>query len=323
MAGIPNRIYLRPLQRVLGSDQIMNENYSDIESLIDNDPEASEARLQALAPEISALEGSERLLTAEFYSLLARTQSQCGKSAEAHASLENADQILREPATSVDPAKYTAAKIRFMLEKASYAIVERTPSQAQPLALEAWRLAGTAQTESFAVEAAQLMSLVDTQKAQPEWTRRAIEIAEKSSDKKAKRHLGKLYATQAWGLFEVRQFDKALEILQTSLKHFTEIGDRREIFVAKWSIGKILRVMGKPEEALKIHEELLSEVGAGDKKDGRLYEELAECLHVLKRPGEAQPYFDIAFKELSNDPWVADNEPVALKRMKELGKARY
>ncbi len=80
--------------------------------------------------------------------------------------------------------------------------------------------------------------------------------------------------------------------------------------------------MGKPEEALIIQNALLAELGIGGAKDGRLYEELAECLHSLQRSEEAQPYFELAYRELSADEWIVDNQPAVLKRLRELGKAK-
>jgi hypothetical protein len=38
----------------------------------------------------------------------------------------------------------------------------------------------------------------------------------------------------------------------------------------------------------------------------------------LNRPAEARPYFAAACEELSKDPWLAENEPARLQRLKEL-----
>jgi hypothetical protein len=106
------------------------------------------------------------------------------------------------------------------------------------------------------------------------------------------------------------------------LLHLKQHGSAQEIFRAKWSTGKILRAMNKTDQALTVLEDLNRELQTSGTHDGRLYEELAECLQTLHRPDEAQPYFDLAYKELSNDQWVTDNQPVKLKRLKDLGKIK-
>jgi tetratricopeptide (TPR) repeat protein len=174
----------------------------------------------------------------------------------------------------------------------------------------------------FAVEIAQLLAATEPQKAQQEWISRGIEIAENSPLPKSKRWLGGLYTSLGWKLYDLRQFESSLGAFQKALRHHKAQGTSREAFVAQWSIGKVLRATGKTEEALSIQKALLAELGIGGERDGRLYEELAECLQTLKRTTEAQLYFELAFRELSADEWIRDNQPVKLKRMKDLGKVK-
>ncbi|MBI3544059.1 MAG: tetratricopeptide repeat protein [Deltaproteobacteria bacterium] len=211
--------------------------------------------------------------------------------------------------------------IQRLLEEGRAHIQEKTPSQARSRFAEAWTLATSSSADSLAVEAALMLAVVEPQKAQQGWIERAITLAEKSQQADAKRWLGGLYTSLGWKLFDLRQYEAAVKIFQKSLDHFTTQPDaRREIFVTKWSIGKLLRVMGRTDEALAMQNALLAELGAGDPKDGRLFEELAECLHALKRTVEAQTYFELAYRELYNDQWIIDNQPATLKRLKELGK---
>jgi hypothetical protein len=46
---------------------------------------------------------------------------------------------------------------------------------------------------------------------------------------------------------------------------------------------------------------------------------MGECLLLLNRAAEARPYFARAYAVLSQDPWLAENEPERLRRLKELG----
>jgi len=80
--------------------------------------------------------------------------------------------------------------------------------------------------------------------------------------------------------------------------------------------------MGRAEEALAVQQTLLAGTQKEGAPDGRLFEELAECLQALKRSAEAQVYFEQAYHVLSKEEWVADNQAGLLKRLKEMGKTK-
>lgn len=279
---------------------------------------ASETALRALLPETKKLTGKDRCYLIELYCLIARSEAIQGKLSQARLSLDQAEALLEE-----QQALYrVSARIRWLIEKGRFYILDKTPSQARGHFSEAWTLAINSGEDYFAVEIAQLMAATEPQKAQQEWILRAIKIAENSPLQKSKRWLGSLYTTLGWKFYDLRQHEKSLDAFQKALRHLKAQGTPRETFVAQWSIGKILRIQGKTEEALSIQKSLLAELGAEGARDGRLYEELAECLQTLKRTTEAQPYFELAYRELSEDEWVKDNQPLNLKRMKDLGKVK-
>jgi tetratricopeptide (TPR) repeat protein len=279
---------------------------------------SSEAAFQALLPDAQNLTGKNRSFLIQLLSLIGRSEAFLEKYTQARASLEQAEKLLED-----EQAVYqVSAKIRWLIEKGRFHILEKTPSQAPKYFNEAWTLAIHSGEDYFAVEIAQLMASTEPQKSQLEWVVRAIEIAETSPLQKTKKWLGGLYTTLGWKFYDLRQFEKSLEALQKALRNLKAMGTPREAFVAQWSIGKILRALGRIEEALSIHRALLAELGIGGVRDGRLYEELAECLHALKHSTEAQLYFELAYRELSNDEWVKDNQPLKLKRLKDLGKVK-
>jgi len=282
------------------------------------DPAGSEAAFRALMSDAEKLVGRDRCHLIELHCLIGRSEALQNKFSEARASLERAEALLEE-----EQAAYrVSARIRWLIEKGRLHILEKTPSQATRLFSEAWSLSINSGEDYFAVEIAQLMAATEPQKTQQEWIKRAIEIAENSPLQKTKRWLGGLYTSLGWKLYDLRQFENALGAFQKALRHHKALGTPREAFVAQWTIGKVLRAQGKIEDALSIQKALLSELGIGGVRDGRLYEELAECLQALKRTTEAQLYFELAFRELSGDEWIKDNQPLKLKRMKDLGKVK-
>ncbi len=301
------------------ADSVVLARFQDIEALWNvSDPAGSEIRLRSLLGDAAGLTGRDKGYWIELLALIARAEILQGRLAEARGSLKNAELILEEE----QGGHRVSARIRWLLETGRLEIAMKTPSQARRHFGEAWTLAINSGEDYFAVEIAQLMAVIEPRKEQEEWIVRAIEIAESSPAQKTKHWLGSLYSALGWRAFDRRQFDQALGIFQKALRFLKGCGTEREIFVARWSAGKVLRALGKTEEALAIQNALLAELGVSGTKDGRLYEEIAECLHELKRAPEAQLYFDMAYRELSSDEWVADNQTVMLKRMKDLGKVK-
>ena len=79
---------------------------------------------------------------------------------------------------------------------------------------------------------------------------------------------------------------------ETALAARREQGKPRETRVAEWCVARCLRALGRPAEALAIHERLAVETAAaGEPEDGYGAEEIAECLLALGRDEEARPHF--------------------------------
>jgi tetratricopeptide (TPR) repeat protein len=114
------------------------------------------------------------------------------------------------------------------------------------------------------------------------------------------------------------QYDRALEIFGRALKFREEEGKPDRIRIARWCIGRTLRSLGRIEEALEMQQALLKESETSNAEPGYVYEELGECLLLLRRESEARPYFVRAYAVLSQDLWLVRNEPERLKRLQEL-----
>lgn len=79
--------------------------------------------------------------------------------------------------------------------------------------------------------------------------------------------------------------------------------------------------MGRLDEALTKQQALLLESEQSGEPDGYVFEELGECLLALGRADEARPYFAQAYALLSQDAWLAADEPQRLERLKALSEA--
>ncbi len=108
-------------------------------------------------------------------------------------------------------------------------------------------------------------------------------------------------------------------MFQKALEFSDQLGDPLKIRTAKWSVAKVLRVIEHTEEALEMQRKLFEEYQAEGKRNGYVYEEIAECLLVIGQEQEAQEWFAAAYAELSKDPRIL-REQVRLNRLKELGQ---
>ncbi|MGZ3709170.1 MAG: tetratricopeptide repeat protein, partial [Bdellovibrionota bacterium] len=279
--------------------------------------EETERQLHELLYQARALEKRDLSREIELTALLARSQGLQGKLDDARGNIKKAEQML-EGAESYR----VSAKICFLIEKGRLMILEKIPSQARPLFAEAWQLAGNSGEDYFRIEAAQLLAAIEPQKVQKEWILKALALSETSPQPRARRCQGSLFATLGWMQFEMRQYDTALGTFQKALSCIQAEALPRKRIVAKWAIARTLRALNRVDEALEMQKDLLAEAERTNMKDGYVYEELAECLQTLKKTTEAQVYFDLAYRELSKNEWLADNKAERIKRLKGLGKVK-
>jgi tetratricopeptide (TPR) repeat protein len=146
-------------------------------------------------------------------------------------------------------------------------------------------------------------------------------MAEKTTDDRAHKWLGPLYNNTGWTYFDLKQYDKAMDLFEKSLAWRQEQKDEEGTFIAQWTIARTLRETGEIEKALELQQSL--EKARNEKgldPDGYVFEEIAECLLALNQGNEAKPYFHRAYDILSKDQWLVANEPKRLERMKALSE---
>jgi tetratricopeptide (TPR) repeat protein len=298
---------------------IQSSDFTDFDALSDYDrPEETERRLLELAQIAKAATPRDPSYCIEVLAQIARMQGLQNKLPEAKNTLKESEEFLIE----AEDTCRAAAKIRYFLENGRLCILDKTPSQARPLFIEAWTLANNSGEDFLAIDAAQMLAAIEPQKLQKEWILKAMAIAEASPQSRAKQTQGALYSTLGWTQFDVRQYEGALEFFKKALSFIKAHGTPRKVITAKWAVAKTLRSLNRIEEALELQKDLLAELARINVADGLVYEELAECLQSLKKTSEAQVYFDLAYNELKKDTWLSDNKPERLKRLKSLGKVK-
>lgn len=279
-----------------------------------DDPLATEATFRELIP--VAERSGNRSYYAELLTQLARTLTLQRKFDDAHKLLDNARQLMAGQAMSV-------AEIRYLLERGRAFNSANEKVQAISLFKEAYEKALQSGEEFYAIDAAHMLGVAEKSQEQLYWNIKAMDLAEKSVDARARKWLGPLYNNLGWTYHDAKDYEKALDLFEKSLAWRREQKDKKGIFIAKWTIGRTYRSLDRIDEALAVQRELLDQIQReGLAPSGFVFEELAECLLIRNGHHEAKEYFRKAYEILSRDIWLKANAVGRLQRLRELGDSK-
>ena len=288
-----------------------NSEATDFDSLWNyNDPAATETKFREILPQIKESGNASEYL--QLLTQIARTLGLRRMFEDSHKLLDEVEPQLND--------SLPKARIRYLLERGRTFNSSGKISEASELFLQAFDLAVSAKEDDLAVDAAHMMGIVESGEKSVEWNEKAMEIAEASSDHKANKWLGSLYNNLGWTYFEMKQYERALDLFRKDAVWYEHNNVKNYVNVAHWSAAKTLRMMGKTEEALEEQLRLLELFRKGEAdEDGYVYEELAECYLIKNNAVEAAKYAGLAYDILSKDIWMEANEKDRLNRLKDLG----
>jgi tetratricopeptide (TPR) repeat protein len=287
------------MDTILDFDQLWNYN----------DPAATEQKFRELLPQAET--GNDASYHAQLLTQIARTFSLRRKFDEAHQILDQVERMLTE--------ELETARIRYLLERGRAFNSSKKQDQARPLFLEAWERAKAAKEDFFAVDAAHMMGIVEKDAASLDWNMLAIACAEESDRPRTRNWLGSLYNNTGWTYHDMGEYEKALDLFKRAVVFRQGQGNPDNIRIARWCVGRCLRSLGRNDEALEIQLALLAESQKTNQPDGYTHEELGELYFFLGNEEKARPHFAAAYAELSQDPWLVENEAERIARLKELG----
>jgi tetratricopeptide (TPR) repeat protein len=271
-------------------------------------PAETEERLRVLLPQAETDE--DRSFHVQLLSQIARTHSLRQQFDQAHTLLDEAEGLL------TDDLK--VARVRVLLERGRTLNSSRTADRGYALFHEAWELARGAGIDFYAIDAAHMLGIVaETAESQLQWNLKALQLAEITDHARSKQWLGSLYNNIGWTYHDMGQFEHALLLFEKALDFYSQ-SDRPDNYrIARWSVARTYRSLGRVAEALAMQEALLTEHNTDDEA-GYILEEIAECLLALDRLDEARPYFVRAYAVLSQDTWLTAHEAERLERLKQL-----
>jgi len=301
--------------RILGlfllTGVVMAQELPDFDKLWNyGDPAATEAKFRELVPAAEASGTADYRL--QLQTQIARTLGLQGKFEEAHAVLDGVEEQLTPDLTTV--------RVRYLLERGRAFNSSKQVEKARPLFIEAWELASETGIEFHAVDAAHMMGIVEKGEAALAWSEKAMAYAEKAKDPRARAWLATLYNNIGWTYHDMGDHEKALAVLQKCWDLYKERApDSDGARIAKWSVAKQLRLLGRVDEALTMQRELAAVYKELEKEDGFVQEELGECLLAEGKAAEAAPHFRRAYELLKEIDWVAEDE-ARLARLRKHGQ---
>lgn len=250
----------------------------------------------------------------ELITQIARTLGLQQKFDQAHTLLDSVEAILKDAGQR--------PRVRYLLERGRVFNSSGQKEKAVPLFEEAWEIASKESFDFFAVDAAHMLAIATPAEEHMPWNLKAVALAEKSEDTKARRWLGSLYNNIGWDYFSKEKYDVALTMFEKAVAFRQEQNQPQLILSARWCVAKALRYLGEVDSALSMQLELEKEWQNVGEPDGYVFEEIGECLLTLKKEVEATKYFALAYQYLSKDPWLSRDEPQRLQRLKDLGKVK-
>lgn len=283
------------------------QSLPDFDALWDySDPEGTEEKFRGILLQFP--EDDPAFL--ELLTQIARAQGLQRRFELAHQTLDQVERRLGEI-----PSR---PRVRYLLERGRVFNSSGKADEARPFFEQAWKLAERLEEDFYAVDAVHMLAIVAPPEESLSLNRQAIELAESSQQEKARNWLGSLYNNTGWSYHDMRDYVSALEIFEKAEAWRRSKGDVKETRIASWCVARTLRSLGRVDEALKRQMDLFHELDAAGENDGYVSEEIAECLFGLNRLEEARPHFREAYETLSQDAWLAEQEPERLARLKRL-----
>ena len=212
------------------------------------DPAASEERFRAAAAD-EAHSAHERAVMA---TQLARAIGIQHRDDEALAVLDELEAAEREGETSEEAAEVVA---RVALERGRIAAASEHGDEAVPYFTRAVREAALSGSTFLVLDALHMLALNDTGHEE-EWAAEGFDILDGVRDPRLKRWGVALHNNLGWTKHDRGDAAAALYHFEKAVEAADEYGTAGQQHVARWSVGRALRSLGRTDEALELQREL-------------------------------------------------------------------
>jgi tetratricopeptide (TPR) repeat protein len=275
-----------------------------------DDPKTSEARFRAEMAKYDPV--SREALEAA---------TQVARAEGLQRKFEATDATLDAVARALDRAP-ARVSVRYLLERGRRQNSSGNPQGAVPLfsrALEASRKDALADADFYRIDALHMLGLAAEPADRLAWDEKALAAADASNEARARGWRGSLLHNIGWAHHERGDYQRALDAWQKALAIREASGDVERTRLARWTVARGLRSLGRLDEAESIQRALAAETEAASVPDGYIYEELAEIALARNDAAQAKPWAAKAYALLKDDAFLAAEEPARLARLAKIG----
>jgi tetratricopeptide (TPR) repeat protein len=202
----------------------------------------------------------------------------------------------------------TVARARIDLERGRLRRSSGDRESALPLFESAFAIALEAEQEFVAADAAHMAALAAPDRSGfVAWTERGVTLAEENAG--ASHWLGPLLNNLGWEYYEAGEYPQALDVFERALAARERTPENPEpIALARYAVGKALRALERPDEAVPLLEQAVAWADGAGQPDGWYLEELAEEYAAVGRVEQAGEQAKRAIPLLeADDPSFADD----------------
>lgn len=289
------------------------EDYSEQLDALWNfgDPAQSEARFRAES--LRHAPGSRE--SAEASTQIARAQGLQRRFDAADATLDGVARTLA--------AQPPRVRVRYLLERgrrdnSSGRIAEATNWFEQALAAsQRDDLPGAAY---YRVDALHMLAIAAPPSETIEWHRKALAAANTATDARTRGWRASLLNNLGWTLHDRGEYAAALDCWREALAAREAMGDVGRIRIARWTVARGLRSLGRLDEAESMQRALASEFATTGTPDGYVFEELAEIALARGDRAAAQPWAAQAVAILGEDKDLQASDAARLARLADIAK---
>jgi tetratricopeptide (TPR) repeat protein len=247
---------------------------------------------------------------------LARTQGLQRKFAEA-------DKILDGVLPKLDRVP-VRVKVRYFLERGRTRNSSGDRPAATALFHEALKLSDTDTlpgADDYRIDALHMLGIAAPADEQLDWNLKALAASDASSDPGGRRWAASLNNNIGWTYFDRGEYKTALVHWERALALFETRGNVGNIRIAKWTVARGYRALGRLDDAEKIQLALASQRAADGEQSGYVFEELAEITYAKGDKDAAKTWAAKGYNLLRDDPDMS-SETERLRRMLNLSQGR-
>ncbi len=286
------------------------------------------------SPRLDALWNFDRPAESEarFRDEAARQRADSREAAEANTQVaraqglqrrfDAADQTLDAVQSGLD-AQPARIRVRYLLERG-----RRDNSSGHADTALAWferALAAASDdrhpgAEYYRIDALHMLAIASPPERQLDWNLQALAAADAATDPRARGWRGSLLNNLGWTMHERRDFSTALAYWQDALAAREATHDVSRTRIARWTVARGLRSLGRLSEAETMQRALADELEAAHAPDGYVFEELAEIALARGDRAAAQPWAAKALAILGEDANLRANDAARLARLGEIAR---